>query len=60
MIDSCEALEKACHEVFHHDEVADCSKAIERAMLELEQALQQQIGTKRQKHNDRALTMLGR
>jgi two-component system sensor histidine kinase EvgS len=24
--------------------VADCSKAIERAMLELEQALQQQIG----------------
>ncbi|MHC8352196.1 transporter substrate-binding domain-containing protein [Pseudomonas sp. RT4P38] len=44
VIDSCEALEKACHEVFHHDEVADCSKAIERAMLELEQALQQQIG----------------
>jgi two-component system sensor histidine kinase EvgS len=44
VIDSCEALEKACHEVFHHDEVADCSKAIERAMLDLEQALQQQIG----------------
>ncbi|MHC8332081.1 transporter substrate-binding domain-containing protein [Pseudomonas sp. LB3P25] len=43
VIDSCEALEKACHEAFHHDEVADCSKAIERAMLELEQALQQQI-----------------
>lgn len=44
VIDSCEALEKACHEVFHRDEVADCSKAIECAMLELEQALQQQIG----------------
>ncbi|VVQ32745.1 Virulence sensor protein BvgS [Pseudomonas fluorescens] len=44
VIDSCEALEKACHETFHHDEVADCSKAIEHAMLELEQALQQQIG----------------
>ncbi|PMU10865.1 MULTISPECIES: transporter substrate-binding domain-containing protein [unclassified Pseudomonas] len=44
VIDSCEAMEKACHEVFHQDQVADCSKAIERAMLELEQALQQQIG----------------
>jgi two-component system sensor histidine kinase EvgS len=44
VIDSCEAMEKACHEVFHHHEVANCSKAIERAMLELEQALQQQIG----------------
>jgi two-component system sensor histidine kinase EvgS len=44
VIDSCEAMEKACHEVFRHDEVADCSKAIERALLELEQALQQQIG----------------
>jgi two-component system sensor histidine kinase EvgS len=44
VIDSCEAMEKACHEVFHHHEVANCSKAIERALLELEQALQQQIG----------------
>ncbi|MHC8328043.1 transporter substrate-binding domain-containing protein [Pseudomonas sp. LB1P83] len=44
LIDSCEALENACHEVFHPDEVVNCTKAMERAMLELEQALQQQIG----------------
>ncbi|MHC8288001.1 transporter substrate-binding domain-containing protein [Pseudomonas sp. XS1P51] len=44
LIDSCEALEKACHAVFHHDEVVDCSNAMVRAMFELEQALQQQIG----------------
>jgi two-component system sensor histidine kinase EvgS len=44
LIDSCEALEKACHQAFDHQEVANCSKALERAMLELEHALQQQIG----------------
>ena len=52
LIDSCEALEIACHDVFHPETVADCTKAIERAMLELEQALQQQIG-----HNDKSRTM---
>jgi two-component system sensor histidine kinase EvgS len=44
LMDSCEALEQVCHGVFHHEEVAQCCKAMERAMLELEQALQQQIG----------------
>jgi two-component system sensor histidine kinase EvgS len=43
LIDSCEALEQVCNNRFHHDEVADCSKAMERAMLELEQSLQQQM-----------------
>lgn len=49
VIDSCEALESACHDVFHPEDVANCTKAIELTMLELEQALQQQIG-----HNDRS------
>ncbi|MBV6825557.1 transporter substrate-binding domain-containing protein [Pseudomonas sp. PD9R] len=44
LIDSCEALETACHESFHADQVADCCKAIDRAMLELDHALLQQIG----------------
>ncbi|AKV10088.1 histidine kinase [Pseudomonas fluorescens NCIMB 11764] len=44
LIDRCEALERVCHEVFHHDNVAECRKAIEGAMLELEQSLLQQIG----------------
>lgn len=52
LIDSCEALENACHKVFHPDEVVKRTKAMERAMLELEQALQQQIG-----HNDRSRMM---
>ena len=43
LIDSCEALEQACHEGFLPDEVAESAAAVERAMLELEQALQQQI-----------------
>ncbi|WP_454868795.1 transporter substrate-binding domain-containing protein [Pseudomonas farris] len=43
LIDSCEALEQACNNRFHPDEVADCSKSMERAMLELEQSLQQQM-----------------
>ena len=45
LIDSCEALEQACNNRFHPEKVADCCKSMERAMLELEQALQQQIGT---------------
>ncbi|MGE8187136.1 transporter substrate-binding domain-containing protein [Pseudomonas sp. NPDC086278] len=44
VIDSCEALEKACHETFRPDEVTDCTKAMDQAMLDLEHALQQQIG----------------
>jgi two-component system sensor histidine kinase EvgS len=44
LMDSCEALEQVCLGVFHQEEVAQCCKAMERAMLELEQALQQQIG----------------
>ena len=43
LIDSCESLEEAIHKVFHPDAVTDCILAMERAMLELEQALQQQI-----------------
>ena len=43
LIDSCEALEQACHEGFRPEEVAECSRVVERAMLELEQALQQHI-----------------
>ncbi|WP_223483807.1 transporter substrate-binding domain-containing protein [Pseudomonas sp. A-RE-19] len=43
LIDTCEALEKACHEVLHDEEVVECSKSMERAMLELEQALQHQM-----------------
>lgn len=43
LIDSCESLEEAIHKVFHPDVVTDCILAMERAMLELEQALQQQI-----------------
>jgi two-component system sensor histidine kinase EvgS len=43
LIDSCEALESACHEVFHRANVTECSEAVGSAMLELEQALQQQL-----------------
>jgi two-component system sensor histidine kinase EvgS len=43
LIDSCEALEAACKQVFHPENVADCCKAIDRAMLELDQALLQQL-----------------
>ncbi|WPN59735.1 transporter substrate-binding domain-containing protein [Pseudomonas sp. P9_31] len=49
LIDSCEALEKACNNRLHYDEVADCSKSMVRAMLELEQALHQQMG-----HHDKS------
>lgn len=43
LIDSCEALEQACNNRLHQDEVADCSTSMARAMLELEQALQHQM-----------------
>lgn len=43
LIDSCEALEKACQQVFDHQQVANCTRAMERSMFELEHALQQQI-----------------
>ncbi|MNC68246.1 hypothetical protein D3C75_1188190 [compost metagenome] len=44
MIDSCEALEATCHERFSPENVAKYCDAVERALLELEQALLQQIG----------------
>ena len=43
LIDSCESLEEAIHQAFQPDVVTDCILAMERAMLELEQALQHQI-----------------
>ncbi|WP_310269095.1 transporter substrate-binding domain-containing protein [Pseudomonas sp. 3296] len=52
LIDSCEALESACREAFHPENLADCTQAIKHAMLELEHALQQQI-----EHNDRSRMM---
>lgn len=44
LIDSCEALEATCHERFCPENVSECCDAVERALLELEQALLQQIG----------------
>jgi two-component system sensor histidine kinase EvgS len=44
LIDSCEALETICRDTFHPDKVAECCSAVERALLELDRALQQQIG----------------
>ncbi|EJM76164.1 transporter substrate-binding domain-containing protein [Pseudomonas sp. GM55] len=43
LIDRCEALEAACHEEFDRGTVAGCCKSMERAMLELEDALLRQI-----------------
>ncbi|MCU1752992.1 transporter substrate-binding domain-containing protein [Pseudomonas sp. 6D_7.1_Bac1] len=43
LIDGCEALERMCHEGFCEVQLEARSKGIERAMLELEQALQRQI-----------------
>jgi two-component system sensor histidine kinase EvgS len=43
LLHSCEALERACHEVFHRANVTECSNAVESAMLDLEQALQRQL-----------------
>ncbi|WP_160107680.1 transporter substrate-binding domain-containing protein [Pseudomonas izuensis] len=44
LIDSCEALESTCRDDFRPDKVAECCAAVERALLELDQALLQQIG----------------
>jgi two-component system sensor histidine kinase EvgS len=44
LIDTCEALEAACRSQFEPGRTAECCKAIESAMLELDQALLQQIG----------------
>ena len=44
LIDSCEALETSCRDGFHTDNVANCCASVERALLELDQALLQQIG----------------
>ncbi|KQN52493.1 histidine kinase [Pseudomonas sp. Leaf48] len=43
VIERCEALETACHGDFHGEKVAQCITAMERALLELEQALLQQL-----------------
>jgi two-component system sensor histidine kinase EvgS len=43
LIECCETLERACRSTFQADEVDRCCKALVCAMLELEQALQQQI-----------------
>lgn len=51
LIDSCEALETICRDTFHPDKVAECCSAVERALLELDRALLQQIG-----HNDESRT----
>jgi len=42
-MDSCEALERMCHEAFTEARLATCTEAIQQAMLELEQALQREI-----------------
>jgi len=44
LIDTCEVLEAACRDSFHAEKIAECCKAIERALLELDQALLQQLG----------------
>jgi two-component system sensor histidine kinase EvgS len=43
LIDSCEMLEAACRDEFQPDKVAECCKTMERALLELDQALLKQI-----------------
>ncbi|MCY1442394.1 hypothetical protein D9M71_587600 [compost metagenome] len=43
LIDSCEALEATCHAGLSTEKVSECCDAMERALLELEQALLQQI-----------------
>jgi two-component system sensor histidine kinase EvgS len=43
LIDSCEMLEAACSDEFQPDKVAECCKTMERALLELDQALLKQI-----------------
>jgi two-component system sensor histidine kinase EvgS len=43
VIDCCEAIEAVGHGNHQHFNVADCVKALERALVELEHALLQQI-----------------
>lgn len=43
LMDSCEALERMCHEAFTEASLASCTEAIQQAMLELERALQREI-----------------
>ncbi|PNB72932.1 hybrid sensor histidine kinase/response regulator [Pseudomonas sp. GW456-E7] len=43
LIDRCEALEAACHGEVDREKVAGCCQSLERAMLELEDALLRQI-----------------
>ncbi|WP_339543861.1 transporter substrate-binding domain-containing protein [Pseudomonas sp. RA_35y_Pfl2_P32] len=43
LMDSCEALERMCHEAFAEARLATCTEAIHQAMLELEKALQREI-----------------
>ncbi|MEJ5060963.1 MULTISPECIES: transporter substrate-binding domain-containing protein [unclassified Pseudomonas] len=43
LIDSCEALEAACNNKLQPDTVLECCKNLERALLELDQALLQKI-----------------
>jgi two-component system sensor histidine kinase EvgS len=43
LIDSCEALEAACSGKLHPDKVLECCNNLERALLELDQALLQKI-----------------
>ena len=43
LIDSCETLEAACRDEFQPDKVAESCKIMERALLELDQALLKQI-----------------
>jgi two-component system sensor histidine kinase EvgS len=44
LIDTCEALEAACRDNFHPEKIAECCRAIEHALLELDKALLQQLG----------------
>jgi two-component system sensor histidine kinase EvgS len=44
LIDTCEVLETACRDNFRPEKIAECCKAIERALLELDRALLQQLG----------------
>ncbi|WP_448649162.1 transporter substrate-binding domain-containing protein [Pseudomonas corrugata] len=43
LIQRCEALEQACHEVQARDRIDECTSALEHAMTELEQILETEI-----------------
>lgn len=44
LIDCCQALEKACHDAGPGNDVSQCIKNMNQAMLELERALLHEIG----------------